>query len=458
MRKPSKTTDPLVATVLARARPPAVQLVRFLYCASDNVIRGKACHADLLAGYVKSGIGLTVAMQSFTVLDQLATGASFGPVGEVRLMPDPASFAILPYAPKSARMYCDMVTLDGAPWSMCQRSALKREIARARAMGFELKASFENEFTLARAEDGRFVPLDQSPCFSTIGLDGAAPVMMEIIEALIAQGVQPEQCYAELGPGQQELPVRYADALRAADNQLTVRDTARAVAAKHGLLASFAPKPFPNEAGNGSHIHFSLWHTKDDRNAFHAAGSHHGLSDIGLAFMAGVLHHAPALLALTAASVNSYRRLQPQFWSSAYTAWGHDNKEATIRVPPKREGLEAESTNLELKPCDSSANPYLALTVLLAAGLDGIERKLDPGPPALADPHTMSESERARLRIRRYPTSLGAALDAFERDDVLRAALGPDLAKEYLIVKRAEVAAFAAQDEAFELAQHFNKY
>ena len=453
-----KTTDSVVAGVLARARPPAVQLVRFLYCANDNVIRGKACHTDLLAGYLRSGIGLTVAMQSFTVLDQLAKGASFGPVGEVRLMPDPASFAILPYAPKSARMYCDMVTRDGEPWSVCQRTALKRTITRARGMGFELKAAFENEFTLARAENGRFVPLDHSPCFSTIGLESAAAVMVDIIEALIAQGVQPEQCYAELGPGQQELPIRYADALRAADDQLTVRDTARAIAAKHGLLASFAPKPFPNEAGNGSHIHFSLWHAKTGTNAFHAAGRHHGLSDTALAFIGGVLHHAPALLALTAGSVNSYRRLQPQFWSSAYTAWGPDNKEATIRVPPKREGLEAKSTNLELKPADASANPYLALTGLLAAGLDGIERKLDPGPPALADPHTMSESERTRHGIRRYPTSLGEALDAFQRDDVLRAALGRDLAEEYLVVKRAEVAAFAERDEAFELAQHFYKY
>ena len=373
-------------------------------------------------------------------------------------MPDPGSFAILPYAPKSARMYCDMVTLDGQPWSVCQRSALKRAVARARAAGFELKAAFENEFTLVRAQGGQVTPIDQSPCFSTIGLDAAAPVMVDVVEALIAQGVQPEQCYAELGPGQHELPVRYADALRAADNQLTVRDTVRAVAAKHGLLASFAPKPFPNEAGNGSHIHWSLWHTKDGTNAFHAPGGHHGLSDTALRFMAGVLHHAPGLLALTAASVNSYRRLQPQFWSSAYTAWGPDNKEATIRVPPKRQGLEAESTNLELKPCDASANPYLALTGLLAAGLDGVERKLDASPPALADPHTMAESERARLGIRRYPTALGEALDALERDQVLRDALGADLAREYLVVKRAEVTAFAERGEAFELAQHFYKY
>jgi glutamine synthetase len=149
--------------------------------------------------------------------------------------------------------------LEGEPWGACPRSFLKRTIERAGRMGLTLQASFENEFTLARREGDRYVPLDRSPCFSTLGMDSAAPVIVELIEALVAQGVQPEQYYAELGPGQQELPVRFADALRAADNQLTVRDTARGVAQRHGLVASFAPKPFPDQAGNGSHVHFSLW-------------------------------------------------------------------------------------------------------------------------------------------------------------------------------------------------------
>src|SRR4029453_5823139 len=192
----------------------------------------------------------------------------FGPVGEIRLVPDLETFAVLPYAPKSARLLCRMMTLEGEPWAACPRPFLERRSERARAAGLILKAAFENEFTLARREGDRYVPLDHSPCFSTIGMDSAAPVMVEIIEALLAQGVAPEQYYAELGPGQQELPVRFADALRAADNQITVRETARAVALKHGLLASFAPKPFPDQAGNGSHIHFSLWRTRDGLNHF----------------------------------------------------------------------------------------------------------------------------------------------------------------------------------------------
>jgi len=455
---PRHTASARARQVVARCKRERIQLVRFLYCGNDSVIRGKACHAAFLPSYIASGIGLTVAMQSFNMLDQLAPEGSFGPVGEIRLVPDLDSFAVLPYVPGSARLLCRMETLDGEPWGACPRSFLERMIERAGAEGFALKAAFENEFTLARQDGDGYAPLDHSPCFSTIGMDGAASVMGEIIEALAAQGVSPEQYYAELGPGQQELPIRYDDALRAADHQITVRETARGVALRHGLVASFAPKPFPDEAGNGSHIHFSLWRTRDGANHFHDPKGRYGLSAAAQAFMAGVLAHLPGLLALTAPSVNSYRRLQPRFWSSAYAAWGPDNREAAVRVPSKRRRIEMESTNLELKPCDPSNNPYLALGGLLAAGLDGMARGLDPGEPTLVDPDSLDEAERSRRGIRRHPASLAEALDALERDDVLATALGPMLFKEYLVVKRSEVRAFAGKDVAFELAQHFYKY
>ncbi len=447
-----------VEGILRQCRRAGIQLVRFLYCGNDGVIRGKACHAQFLPSYIESGIGMTVAMGSFNMLDQLVPEGSFGPAGEVRLVPDLATFAVLPYAPRSARLYCDMLTLEGEPWAVCARSFLKRMIARAGERGLVLRAAFENEFTLARQEGDRYVPLDWSRYGSSIGMDTAAPVMIEIVEALLAQGVQPEQYYPELGPGQQELPVRFADALRAADNQLTVRETARGVAARHGLLASFAAKPFPDQAGNGSHIHFSLWRTSDGKNHFHDPRGRYGLSDAAYAFMGGVLHHLPALVALTAPTVNSYRRLQPRLWCGAYAAWGPDNREAAVRVPSTRRGLEMESTNLELKPCDPTSNPYLALGGLLAAGLDGLARQLDPGAPVLVDPDTLPEAERRRHGIRRLPASLGAALDELERDEVLREALGEALVREYLAVKRSEVRGFAGQDVAFEIREHFYRY
>jgi glutamine synthetase len=456
--RPGPSRARQVRAVLDRCRAARTQLVRFLYCGNASVIRGKACHVAFLPSYLESGIGLTVAMQSFNMLDELVPEGSFGPVGEIRLVPDLATFAVLPYAPRAARLFCDMQTLDGEPWGACPRGFLRRMIARAAAEGFELRAAFENEFTLARREGGHYAPLDRSPCFSTIGMDAAGPVIAEIIDALIAQGVQPEQYYAELGPGQQELPVRYEHALAAADNQIAVRETARGVALRHGLLASFAPKPFPDEAGNGSHVHFSLWRTRDGQNHFHDPRGRYGLSDAGHAFIGGVLSHLPALVALTAPSVNSYRRLQPRFWSSAYTAWGPDNREAAVRVPSKRWTLEMESTNLELKPSDPSNNPYLALGGLLACGLDGMARQVEPGEPALADPDTIPEAERTRRGIRRLPTSLGEALDALERDEVLMDALGETLGREYLLVKRSEVRGFQGKDAAFEIDHHFYKY
>ncbi|HYE90199.1 MAG TPA: glutamine synthetase, partial [Terriglobales bacterium] len=402
--------------------------------------------------------GLTLAAQSMNALDQLLPEGSFGPIGEVRIVPDLDSFAVLPYVPRTARLLCRLETRDGAAWGACPRAVLERAIVRAAAQGFVFRAAFENEFTLARREGERFVPFDDSKVFSTIGMDLAAPVMMEIIDALQAQGVEPEQYYAEAGPGQQELPVRYADAMRAADTHITVRETARGVALKHGLYASFAPKPFPEEVGNGSHVHASLWRTADGRNHFHDARDRYGLSEAAYGFIGGVLAHLPALVALTAPTVNSYRRLQPRFWASAYTAWGVDNREAAVRVASKRRGLEMESSNVELRPCDPTTNPYLALGGLLAAGLDGIARKLDPGEPVAVDPDTLSDADRARRGIQRLPTTLGAALDALERDEVLCEALGETLAREYVLVKRSEVRAFADKDVAYEIAQHFFKY
>jgi glutamine synthetase len=446
------------ASILRRCRSAGTQLVRFLYCGNDGVIRGKACHVEFLPSYLRSGIGMTVAMQSFTMLDQLVPEGSFGPAGEFRLVPDLDTFAVLPYTPRTARLLCDMETPDGRPWEACPRGFLRRMLDRLGERGMVLQASFENEFTLARREGEQYVPLDRTPYGSTTGMDSATPVMMAVIEALLAQGVHPEQYYPELGAGQQELPVRFAEGLRAADNQITFRETARGVAQARGLVASFAAKPYADEAGNGSHVHWSLWRKGGSANLFHDPRGAHGLSALASAFIGGVLTHLPALVALTAPSVNSYRRLQPRFWCGAYTAWGPDNREAAVRIPSTRRTLESESTNLELKPCDPSCNPYLALGGLLAAGLDGMARELDPGEPALVDPDTYSDAERKRRGIRLLPRSLGEALDELERDDVLREAMGSVLFREYVVVKRAEARAFGEKDTAFELAHHFYKY
>ncbi|HLH24461.1 MAG TPA: glutamine synthetase family protein [Chloroflexota bacterium] len=449
-----------VDEVLRAADAADVSLVRFLYCDNGSIIRGKSSHRAGLAERLRSGIGLTVAMQAMNALDQLQSVEGLGPVGEIRLVPDLDTFTVLPYAARQALAFVDMQTLDGAPWSACPRGFLRRAIAAARAAGFSVQAAFEPEWSLATRADDRYVPYDQSLCFSTLGMLTAAPVIGDVVDALVAQGLEVEQYYPELGHGQQELSIHHADALRAADNQLRYRETVRAVAWRHGLYASLAPKPWPDQAGNGAHLHWSLWDPDGARNLLHDPAQPFGLSALGRQFVAGVLDHLPGLVALTCPSFNSYHRLQPRSWSSAFTCYGPDNREAAVRLVSTYRGAEMASTNLELKPCDNSCNPYLALGGLIVAGLDGVQRgaTLDEGRLALVDPALLSDDERAARGIRRLPASLGEALDALEADAVLMEALGDLLRRSYLAVRRSEWEAFSREDAAFEQQHHFFKY
>ena len=444
--------------VVRKALDADVQLVRFIYCDNSGVIRGKATHVNHLGGRMDHGIGLTVAMQSFTSSESIAPGAGFGPVGEIRLVPDPETFTILPYSPGNARMIADMFTLQRQPWENCPRFFLKRMIQRANDLGLRMKAAFESEFSLAVETDDGFEPFDDSLCFSTIGMDSADEYIGELVDALGQQGISVEQYYAELGAGQQELSVTYDDALRAADNQVTLRDTARGVAMRQGLIASFAPKPFVDQAGNGCHIHFSAWDQDAQRNLFFDADDRYKLSETAYQFIAGVIHHLPGLVGLTAPSVNSYRRLQPHFWSSAFVCFGPDNREAPVRIASGFWGEEMKTVNLELKPSDSSHNPYLALGGLIAAGLDGVEKKMGAPEPVLVDPGDLEESERNRRGIERLPTNLAEATDALAADEVLTEAMGEVLSREYLLIKSADWEQAKEQDVESELRQFIHRY
>ena len=432
--------------------------MRFLWCGNDGTVRAKASAVDGLEDRLRTGIGLTVAMQAMNGLDQLQPVEGMGPVGEIRLVPDPETFRVLPYAPNLGAMLVDHVQLDGEPAPVCQRSFLKRMEGRLAERGAKLEVAFENEFSLATVVNDRFVPIDSGLCFSTISATAAQDYVDELAAALDEQGIGLEQYYSELGHGQHEISTPHAPALRAADEQLLVRETIRGVAARHGLVASLAPKPWPENAGNGAHIHFSLWDLEGARNRFHDGSATDHLSGEARSFIAGVLEHLPALCGLTAPSFNSYRRIVPQYWAGAYVCWGHDNREASVRVPSVFSGMEESSTNVELKAADASSNPYLALGGLIAAGLDGLERGLEPPQPVEVDPATLSEQERERLAIVEMPATQADALDALAADDVLTGALGPVLAESYLAVRRSEWAAYSEGDEAFEQQGHFSKY
>jgi glutamine synthetase len=446
------------ADVVKQADEADLRLVRFLWCGNDGTIRAKASSKHGLEDRIKSGIGLTVAMQAMNSLDQLQPVEGMGPVGEVRLVPDPETFRVLPYAPHLGAMVVDMVALDGEPAAVCQRTFLKRMEARLAERGARLEVAFENEFSLAEQVDGAFVPIDSGLCFSTISATAAQEYLDELVAALESQRIALEQYYSELGHGQHEISTQHAPALRAVDEQVFVRETLRGVAAEFGIVASLAPKPWPENAGNGGHIHFSLWDTSGDRNRFHDASADDRLSGEARSFIAGVLEHLPGLCGLTAPSFNSYHRILPQYWAGAFVCWGHDNREAPVRVPSVFRGMEEASTNAELKAADASSNPYLAVGGLITAGLDGIERGLEPPEPVEVDPATIDEGEREQRGILPLPATQQEALDALSADRVLLDALGPVLAQSYLTVRRSEWESYSAGDEAFEQQGHFLKY
>ena len=460
-------TDEVIDSVLERTSQDDVRLVRFLYADHGGIIRGKAAGTARLRERMASGIGHTVAMMAMSMLDELQPVAGMGPVGEVRIVPDPETFVTLPYAPGAGAMLADLVKPDGDPWEACPRTFLKQALVELAGEGYSAQAAFEPEFTVGYREASpaapsipdRLVPLDDSLCYSSTGFHQGHEFAMDLVTALEGQGLEVEHYYPELGHGQHELSIRHAGALRAADNHVLYRETVRGVAFRRGLWASLAPKPIPDQAGNGTHLHVSLTDSgAGGRGAFSDPADRNGLSQIGYYFIGGLLAHLPALVALTCASVNSYRRLAPQMWASAYSCYGLDNREAAIRIASPLRGDPGSSVNLEFKPSDSTANPYLALGAVIYAGLDGIRGKLDPGEAVNVDPATLTEAERAAGNIHRLPASLNAALDALEADELLMDLLGPLRSSAYLAVKRSEAAHFAhSTDPYYECYQHFTK-
>jgi glutamine synthetase len=416
-----------------RLLPENTVWVRFVFVDHAGIPKTKAVHRDAFARRARAGVGLAKGVLALDPSGALHPSSGLSPVGEVRLVPDLSSLTPLPFARGQAMVSCDMTEPDGrTPWDGCPRGALRRVLERFADRGYRSLASYEVEFYL-RGPDG---PLDKTPYAGSFALTAAAEFVAELAETLEEMSIRPEQCHAEVGQGNLELSVAEAEALAAADRQVLVLETIRGVAYRRGLETTMAPKPYLDQAGNGHHLHLSLYSLEEGAPVLF--GTSGALSGLGRRFVAGVLMHLPAVMAFTTPSPNSYQRIAPGMWSSAYISYGLDNREAAVRLASPVAGAEATSANIELKPVDVTANPYLALAAALAAGMDGMERGLDPGEPTMVDPATLGEEERVSRGILPLPASLDEALDALEQDEVLIGALGEPLVRTHLAVARAQ--------------------
>ena len=429
--------------ILEKVEDENIRLIRYLYCDPAGVIRGKTVTASQLPSKITEGVGLTRAQHAVNLFEDLVPVEGMEPVGEVRIVPDMDTFGILPWVDRTASFYCDLTEQDGSDWGGCTRSVLKRAIKVLEESGLTMYSAFESEFYLATMGANGPVPWQDGPVYSSSGMDRASIVMHDMVDNLEAQGIVVEQAINEYGPGQQEIAIKYSDALSSADNHLKFRDTIRGTAeVQHGLLASLAPKPFKDGIGSGAHVHFSVWkgEGKDKINLFYNENNPTKISEFGESFVAGILDHLPALIALTCPSTVSYHRLKPHSWAGNTISWGYDNRECAVRVASPFRGREMQSINLELKACDGSANPYLALAGIILAGMDGVKRKLRPPLDATRDPNLLSEAERAACGIRPLPSTQLEALANLEKDQVLADGLGELMLRAILVTRRAEAA------------------
>lgn len=378
---------------------------------------------------------------------------------DMRLMPDADTYAVLPWSPpelRRARVFCDIYQPDGSSFPGDARGTLKRILARIHERGWTFNVGPEPEFFLFRRngpDDIHPVPHDVGGYFDFSASDDAVRVRTELMDTLAGMGLDVEMGHHEVALGQHEIDFKFADALRTADNVLTLKYTVKAIAAQHGLLASFMPKPIFGINGSGMHCHQSLFDNQG-KNLFFDSEDQYHLSKIGYGFIAGQLRHARALAAVVAPTVNSYKRLVPGYEAPVYVGWAQINRSALIRIPHYTPGRD-KSMRAELRFPDPSANPYLALTVMLAAALDGIDQELTPPEPLNdVNVYQLSAEERVNQDISALPGSLAEALRELEEDDILQEALGSFTYEAFTRAKWAEVEEYRTSVTDWEVGRY----
>lgn len=367
--------------------------------------------------------------------------------------PDPATFQIIPWRPKEqavGRMFCDILNPDGSPYEGDPRYVLKRNIARLKEKGYTFYLGPELEYFYFKDDKGTEV-LDRGGYFDLTTLDAASDLRRDTVLTLESMGIKVEYSHHEVAPSQHEIDLRYADALTMADNVMTYRVVVKEVATKYGCYATFMPKPIFGQNGSGMHTHQSLF--KGSRNVFFDAKDKYYLSGIAKSYIAGLLKHAPEITAVCNQWINSYKRLVPGYEAPVYIAWAMRNRSALVRVPLYKPGKE-QATRIELRSPDPACNPYLAFSVMLAAGLEGIEKGYKLSEPVEKDIYHLSAEERKKLGIKALPGSLKEAIEITEKSEVVRKALGDHVFNNFITSKEIEWDNYRIRIHPYELEKY----
>ncbi len=379
---------------------------------------------------------------------------------DMLLVPDLDTFRVNPWTSpdgtRVGRIICDIYRPDGTPFEGCPRLALKRQVAEAKKAGYTMVVGPEAEFFLFQKDERGQTMVethDVGGYFDLTPVDQGEECRRDIVVVLEAMGFEVEAAHHEVAPGQHEIDFKYAEAVDCADNVATFRFVVKKVSLDHGLHATFMPKPILGVNGSGMHCHQSLL-DRQGKNAFYAKSQEWQLSKVAMGYIGGILKHAKAFVAVTNPLINSYKRLVPGFEAPTNIAWSEKNRSPLVRVPAKRE----MSTRCEVRVPDPACNPYLSFAVMLAAGLDGVRGKLDPGPPVNKNIFAMSQREKRRLKIEELPANLSAALDNLEKDRVIVEALGDHIAQHFLRAKRVEWADYISHVHPWERDRYLNEY
>lgn len=413
--------------------------VTLAWADNNGIPRCRTVPVDSLAEVAVRGVGITTLFAVFDTHDVI-TYAHPGlstPSGDVRLVPELAALTRLAGQPALAWAPGRQVAADGSPWPYDQRGVLEAQVDAAAAEGLEIRAGYEMEFVLTSAEDPEHGLAHPGPAYSPHALLAVDEFVGAVLADLSANGVPVNQLHAEYGAAQMEISIGASDPVTAADRQLLARQTIHAAARAHGLRACFAPLFTAAGAGNGWHLHTSVF--RDGHNLL-AGDAERGPGPDGAGWLGGLLRDLPALAALTAPSVPSLHRLRPGYFAGAYRFWGVENREAPLRYVPGTDFLGAGHANIELKVSDASANPYLALAAVIAAGAAGLRDGADPGEPIQQDPGNWGEPDRAARGVTHLPTTPAQQESALTGSERISAALGPELLGAFLAVRRSDAA------------------